>query len=131
MNLIALDEFLRETLLKAGFHLIEIQEDLVYGGRRAGASFYRASDCKLQICWSLRDGGMNYMLAPLDAPDELGFVNESKEWQLMLMLSKATDNLKTPRPGAALNEEMAWMKALFEAHFESAHATLIAEQGAS
>lgn len=129
MNLIALDKFLKSTLLMAGFELTEINEDLHYGGRRAGASFYRGTDCKLQICWSLRDGGLNYMLAPLDAPDELGFVNESKQWKLMLMLSKVDDDLRTPRPDASLEEVMAWMKSLFEIHFESAHSTLISGMG--
>jgi hypothetical protein len=87
--------------------------------------YYRSQDCKLQICWSARDGGIDFLLAPLDAPYEFGLLNGSKKWRLMLMLSNEHDDLVTPAPDADDETEMSWLKALFEIHIDSARAALL------
>lgn len=61
------ERFLRPTLPHVGFKIDEIQDVEIYGNRAACASYYRGEDCKLQICWSARDDGIDFMLAPLDA----------------------------------------------------------------
>jgi hypothetical protein len=96
MKPVDFEQFLGPTLSDYGFKLDEVQDTATYGGRPAWAVYYRTSDCKLQICWSARDGGIDVMLAPLDAPNEFGQVNRSKKWQFMLMLSKVRDDLNTP-----------------------------------
>ncbi|WP_233428560.1 hypothetical protein [Mycolicibacter heraklionensis] len=123
-----LDQYLGRTLSWAGLEMDEVQDALTYGDRRAWAIFYRGSDCKLQFCWSARNGGFNFMLAPLDAPNEFGLSNQSRAWQAMLRLSDAHDQLKTPGMSAGDNEIMAWLKDIFEIHFGPARAALLAEE---
>lgn len=65
------------------------------------------------------------MLAPLDAPNELGLLSRSKQWQFMLMLSNARDDLRTPGLDADDDALRTWLKTLFEIHFDSARNTLL------
>jgi hypothetical protein len=123
-----LERFLEPTLSQAGFKLEELDDNAVYQNRPAWAIYYRGQDCKLQISWSARDGGIDYFLAPLDAPNEFGLANESKKWHLMLMLSNVRDALVTPAPDADDEAEIAWLKALFEIHFDAGRAALLGEQ---
>jgi hypothetical protein len=119
-----LARFLEPTLRQAGFTLDEVEDAAVYGDRPAWAIYYRAQDCKLQVCWSARDGGIDFMLARLDAPNEFGLLNRSKKWQFMLKLSDAHDDIATLVLDADDNMVMSWLKALFEVHFKSARAKL-------
>lgn len=112
-------------MTRAGFKLDKIEDSTSYQDRPAWVIYYSSDDCKLQISWSARDGGIDFSLAPLDAPNEFGLLNKSKKWHLMLMLSKAEDNLVTPGPDADDETEMAWLKALFEIHIDSARAELL------
>lgn len=118
--------FLEPTLSHTGFKLVEIQDAAIYQHRPAWAIYYRGQDCKLQICWSARDGGIDFMLAPLDAPNEFGLLNMSEKWQFMLMLSDAHDDLTTPGLDADDSAVLSWLEALFEIHFEAARSTLLA-----
>jgi len=122
------ERFLNPTLSHAGFKLSQIDDPTVYQNRPAWAIYYSGKDCKLQICWSARDGGIDFLLAPLDAPNEFGLANASKKWRLMLMLSNAHDDLPTPPPDADDETEMSWLRALFEIHFESARAALVSDE---
>lgn len=123
-----LGQFLGRTLSGAGLEMDEVLDDLIYADRGAWAIFYRGPDCKLQLYWSARNGGLNFMLAPLDAPNEFGLSNQSRAWQSMLRLSDAHDQLKTPGMSADDNEIMAWLKDIFEIHFGPARAALLAEE---
>jgi hypothetical protein len=118
------ERYLGPELAALGFQLDEVDAAAVYGERPAWAVFYHGPDCKLQVCWSAREGGMDFMLAPLDAPNEYGLLNRSKQWHFMLALSDVTDDLGTPPLGAATDEVWAWRKALFDAHFEAARSAL-------
>jgi hypothetical protein len=125
MNPIELGRFLEPTLSNAGFVLDEVQEPIVYGNRPAWAVYYRSSDCKLQVCWSARDGGIDFMVALPDAPNEFGLINNSKKWHFMLLLSDAQDNLKTPGLDADDDTILSWLQALFDTHFEPARRALL------
>ncbi|SOX52788.1 hypothetical protein MAAFP003_1455 [Mycobacterium ahvazicum] len=125
------ERFLEPTLTRAGLKLDEIQGDEIYGDRPAWAVYYRGHDSKLQVCWSARDGGIDFMLAPLDAPNEFGLLNRSKKWQFMLLLSAAHDDLTTPGLDADDNEVMSWLEALFKIHFEAARDALRSQAGTS
>jgi hypothetical protein len=96
------ERYMGSTLTARGLALDEVDPDVVYGERPAWAVFYRGPDCKLQVCWSARDGGVDFMLA----------------------LSDATDDLGTPPLGAGTDEVWAWRKALFDTHFEAARSAL-------
>ncbi|OBK44354.1 hypothetical protein [Mycobacterium sp. 1081908.1] len=118
------ERYMGPTLAALGFQLDEVDADAVYGERPAWAVFYRGPDCKLQVCWSAREGGVDFMLAPLDAPNEYGLVNNSEKWHFMLALSDVNDDLGAPPLGAANDEVWAWRKALFDAHFDAARSAL-------
>jgi hypothetical protein len=118
------ERYMGSTLTALGFELDEVEPDVMYGERSAWAVFYRRPDCKLQVCWSARDGGIDFMLAPLDAPNEFGLDNRSKKWRFMLALSDATDELGTPPLRASTEEVWVWRTALFDIHFEAARSAL-------
>lgn len=128
MRPVELASFLDRTLSEAGFVLDEVQESATYGNRPAWAIYYRRPDCKLQICSSVRDGGIDFFLASLDAPNELGVDNRSKQWHYMLMLSGTHDDLTTPGIDADDAAVMSWMKDLFEIHFGAAHSALLSRR---
>ena len=119
-----LAEFLQPTLSRAGFALDEIQDNLIDRERDAWAVYFKSPDCKVQFYGSLREGGCNIMIAPVDAPNELAPANNLKDWLPLLRLSTADDNLETPRPGADAETRMEWLKSLFEVHIESARKAL-------
>ena len=107
-----LERFLEPTLSHAGFKLDEVEGAAKYGERPAWAIYYRRQDCELQLCWSACDGGIDFMLAPLDAPNEFGLLNSSKKWQFMLMLSDVRDDIPTPGLDADDDKVMSWLKTL-------------------
>ncbi|AKC37575.1 hypothetical protein [Mycobacteroides chelonae] len=105
-----------------------VQDSATYGDRPAWAIYYRRPDCKLQICSSARDGGIDFFLAPPEAPNELGLDNRSKKWHYMLMLSDIHDDIPTPGLNADDTAVMSWMKDLFEIHFRAAHKALLSHR---
>jgi len=119
------ERYMAPALAARGFRLDGIDAELVYGERPAWAVFYRGQDCKLQICWSEREGGADFMLAQLDAPNEFGLGNPSKTWKFMLALSDAPDSLGPPPLGKGDGELWAWRNQLFAIHFEPARTALL------
>jgi hypothetical protein len=122
------ERLLEPTLSHAGFKLGGIHDAAIYGERPAWAVYYRGQDCKLQICWSARDGGTDLMLAPLDAPNEFGLLSQSKKWQFMLLLADAHDALTTPGLDADDEQVASWLSALFQVHFEAACNALLSRE---
>lgn len=122
------DARLGPTLLHYGFEPDGVTGEIEYGGRPAWSVFYRREDCKLQVCWSAGEGGIDFMLAPIDAPNEFGLLNASKKWQFLLMLSDFDDGLSTPALDADADVWWQWRRALFAAHFPTAHAVLVARE---
>lgn len=117
-------DFLAPTMADHGLILEKTSDAEVYGGRRAWSIFYRGRDCKLQLCWSERDGGIDFMMAPLSAANTFGLSDRTGAWQFMLLLSDADDELKTPGLGANDTEIMSWLRDLFLEHFDSARSAL-------
>lgn len=128
MSVSDVEKYLGSAMAKLGFTLDKIDDSVIYGERPACAVYYQASDCKLQVCWSGREGGVDFMLAPIEAPEEFGLSGRSKGWQYMLMLSTSDDGLRTPSLEAS--EEVWWgrRKALLLAHIEEARAELSPER---
>jgi hypothetical protein len=106
------------ALTRLGFSLEAADEDVVHGERPAWAVYYRGTDCKLQVCWSARDSGIDFMLAPLDAPYEFGPSSRSKGWEYMLTLSETDDGLQTPSLEASDETQWRWREALLLTHVE-------------
>lgn len=61
----------------------EGDRDARQGGRRGAVVFFRSDDCKMQIYDSTRDGSINCMIAPLDAPNIFGPYDRSGKWQYL------------------------------------------------
>lgn len=118
------DRYMGALLSQLGFELETVDSDIVYGKRSAWAVFYSSQDCKIQVCWSAREGGIDFMLALPDAPNEFGLLNRSKKWHFLLMLSGFDDGLVRPRLGASTDVWWEWRRALFEAHFPVARDAL-------
>jgi hypothetical protein len=110
------DHFLGPTLSGMGFELDEVQPDLSYKERPAWAVFYRRDDCKLQICWSAREGSTDFMLAKPTVPNGFGLENSGRGWHFLLMLSDFEDGLATPRLDADDETWWRWRKTLLLAH---------------
>jgi hypothetical protein len=72
---------------------------------------------------------VDFLLAPVDAPNELGLVNASKKWQFMLLLSDLDDEFSTPAVDASTNVWWEWRRALFKAHLPTAHLAIVAMYG--
>lgn len=115
-----LARFLGPDMAAAGLVIDEILDPWSYGDRPAWAIFYRGQDCKVQVYRSARNGGINIMLAPPNATNTFGLSDRTGMWRLMLLLSRATDNLATPPLGAKDDVVMAWLRDLFRIHFKSA-----------
>jgi hypothetical protein len=62
-----------------GFVLDEIDINPDEGGRRQHVLYYHSPDCKIQIYWSSREGEINAMIGPLDAPNECGLQDRSRK----------------------------------------------------
>lgn len=121
------DRYLGPTLAKLGFIPQAVDSTVTYGDRPAWAVYYRGIDCKLQVCWSARDGGIDFLLAPLEAPDEFGLAGKSQGWQYLLMLSSSGDGLATPPLEASEEIWWKWRQALLLAHIDEARAALSSE----
>jgi hypothetical protein len=119
------NDFLGPLLSRLGFVSDGAEEDLEYGGRPAWAVYYRRQDCKLQVCWSAREGGTDFMLATPDSPNEFGLVNSSGEWRFMLVLSDFDEELETPNIDAGADAWWRWRSEFVLAHFPAACATLL------
>lgn len=118
------DKYLGPTLVQFGFSLEMVDTAVIYGDRPAWAVYYRALDCKLQVCWSARDGGIDFLLAPLEAPDQFGPSARAQGWQYLLILSTSDDSLTTPGLDASEEVWWKWRKDLLLAHFDEARDAL-------
>lgn len=71
------------NLLRRGFVVDEIDQDVDEGGRRGAVVYFRGPDCKLQVYWSAREREINCMVGPLEAPNEHGLYNRSEQWHYL------------------------------------------------
>ena len=114
------DRYIGTVLSDMGFVLDEIREGLTYKERPAWAVFYRRDDCKLQVCWSAREGSTDFMLAKPEAQNIFGLADSAKGWHFLLMLSDFDEGLSTPAIDADVDSWWRWRKALLRAHFPDA-----------
>ena len=121
----SVDQHLGPMLASLGFALEAADNTLVYGDRPTWAVYYRSADYKLQICWSAREGGIDFMLAPLDATDTFGLTGSSDGWRHLLALSRSDDDLQPPPVDADEETWWTWRKALLLAHIDEARGALL------
>lgn len=124
MSHTSVDEHLGPTLARLGFASEAVHSAVVCEGRPAWAVYYRSSDCKLQVCWLARERGVDFMLAPIDAPDTFGLAGSSDGWRYLLTLSQSHDDLQTPAIDADEETWWTWRKTLLLDHIDEARAAL-------
>ncbi|WP_156747983.1 hypothetical protein [Mycobacterium sp. E3198] len=119
-----------------GFTLDAIDNDVDEGGPRGSVVFYRSPDSKIQIYRSSREGEINAMIGPLDAPNEHGLYDRSKKWhyfndfadEAKLPLEELVRKLRDERDNFETTTKwLEWIKReRIARYFESAHAAIIA-----
>jgi hypothetical protein len=116
-----------------GFRIDEYVGDIDEGGRTAAVVFYRSDDCKMQIYYSAREGEINFMIAPLDVPNEFGLNGE--KWYYISYFSKRPDLLPKERLRQAIAEvqtydnRLDWVKDRIIKHYETARAGILEKFG--
>ena len=117
------------TLEERGFVLDEIDDSPDEGGRDQHVVYYRSKDCKIQVYDSSREGEVNCMIAPLDAPNKLGL--RTKKWHYISKFSKRPNIPPQERLRAAIAEAQAyanpldWVRDRIVKHYETAHAAIL------
>lgn len=122
--------FLAATLADDDLSLHTVNDQEVYGSGPAWSILYCGRDCKVQLFWSSRDGGIYVMLAPPSAASTFGLSDRTSTWQFMLALSDAEDDLPTPDLRASNDEIMSWLSGFFLVHFPSVLRALRSEEHA-
>ncbi|KUI15376.1 hypothetical protein AU191_06550 [Mycolicibacterium acapulense] len=137
-----MDDFLSQVqstvgplLTERGFELEDVDLSVDEGGRSGGVVYYRSSDCKIQVYESSREGSINCMIAPLNAPNEFGPHDRSHRWQYLTEFA--------PPPNAPLEElvesvsfktkttaeQLLWVRDIIGEHYEAAHAGILKANG--
>lgn len=111
------DRHLGWLLSEYGFLIDEVIDGIDFKERPAGAVFYRRDDCKLQICWSAREGSSDFMLAKPDVPNAFGLAADATGWHFLLRLSDFDDGRSMPAIDASSEVWWQWRSELFVAHF--------------
>jgi hypothetical protein len=120
-------------LEKLGFVLDELDDSPDGGGIERSIVYYRSRDCRLQIYYSAREGEINCMIAPLDAPNRFGLTAE--KWHYISRFSKRADLPPQERLRIALAEVQAyenrldWVRDRIAKHYESARAGILEKYG--
>jgi hypothetical protein len=122
-------------LSSIGFDLDAVNNDLDEGGRKGSVVFYRAQDCKIQIYLSTREGEVNAMIGPRDAPNEHGLYDRSQKWHYLndfanepkLRLEELVRKHRDERANFETTPKwLEWIKReRIQRYFESAHAAII------
>jgi hypothetical protein len=142
-GLIVEDDFTQQVqriigplLSSLGFTLDAIDNDVDEGGPKGAVVFYRARDCKIQIYRSSREGEINAMIGPLDAPNEHGLYDQSRKWHYFndftdepkLTLEELVRKLRDDRVNFETTPKwLEWIKReRIVRYFEAAHEAVVA-----
>jgi hypothetical protein len=125
-------------LLSMGFALDAIDADVDEGGPKGSVVFYLAPDCKVQIYRSSREGEINAMIGPRDAPDVHGLYDRSRKWHYFndfdnspkLPLEELVQKLQDERTNFETTTKwLQWIKKeRIGRYFQSAHEAIVAGQ---
>jgi hypothetical protein len=123
-------------LIGLGFQLDEYDGDVDEWGRRGSVVFFRSEDCLIQIYDSSRDGGLNCMIAALDAPKVFGPHDQSGKWQYLPRFALrqgvpleeiGKDNLTVDFP--TTRQLLESVRGRIEKYFPSAHEGILEMDG--
>lgn len=120
-----------------GFTPDIIDTDVDEGGPKGSVIFYRSADCKIQVYRSSREGEINAMIGPLDAPNQHGLYDRSGKWHYFndfadepkLPLEELVRKLRDERSNFETTSKwLEWIKKeRIGRYFEAAHKAIIDE----
>ncbi|MDT5336116.1 MAG: hypothetical protein QOD90_1621 [Mycobacterium sp.] len=119
------------SLATRGYALDEVDPRVDEGGRWGSVVYYRGADTKVQVYLSTREGEVNCMIAPLDAPNEYGLRNRSKKWRYFTRFIEhpnvPLEELVKLIPVAPSTDEgrLEFVKDTIEECFTAAHAGIL------
>lgn len=126
------------VLSSMGFTLDTVDEDVDEGGGMGSVVICRGPDCKIQIYYSSREGEVNAMIGPLDAPNKHGTYDDSGKWryftdfetQPTLSLEELVKKLRAERANFETTSNwLEWItKERILRHFDSARAVVVGGQ---
>ena len=125
------------VLAELGFTLDEIDDspDEERGGSRH-IVYYRSNDCKIQVYESSREGEINCMIAPLDAPNDFGL--RTKKWQYLTRFASRPDGVPLAELVRLAKAEydsytnpLEWVRDRIVRNYEAAHAGILQMYGGS
>lgn len=120
-------------LHELGFVLDEIDDRPDEGGISRHVIYYRSDDCKIQIYNSSREGEVNCMIAPLDAPNQFGL--RARGWQHLTRFTKRPDLPLAELAKLARAEYEAyanpleWVRDRIIKYYDAAHAGILEMYG--
>jgi hypothetical protein len=122
------------VLIGLGFQLAAVDDDVDECGRSGSVVIYRGRDCKVQVYYSSREGEINAMIGPLDAPDVHGLYDRSREWHYFtdfadepkLSLDELVQKKRHERANFDTTSKwLEWLKSeRILRYFDSAHAAI-------
>lgn len=125
-------------LSSMGFTVDTIDDDVDEGGRTGSVIVYRAPDCKIQVYYSSREGEINAMIGPPDAPNKHGLYDRSRKWhyfndfadQPKLSLEELVQKLRDESANFETTSKwLEWIKReRIVRYFDSARASIIEAQ---
>jgi hypothetical protein len=116
-------------LSKLGFVMEEVDDGPDEGGIPRHIAYFKSADCRLQVYDSSREGEINCMIAPLDAPKKFGL--NAEKWHYISRFSKRSDLPPKERLRVAIAEAQAyanpfeWVRDRIAKHYERAHASIL------
>lgn len=118
-------------LSELGFKLDGVDLNVDEGGMSGAVVYYRSADCKMQVYQSSREGNVNCMIAPLDAPNRFGPLDRSLTWQYLTKfvpmpdtpLEELIESVSFEPKSTA--EQLRWVRDTIGQHFEAARAGVV------
>src|SRR5689334_3958491 len=122
--LVEVQSIVEPLLNELGFQLDAYDGDVDEGGPKSSVVYFRSKDCKIQIYDSPREGSINCMIAPLDAPNVFGPSDRSGKWQYIVMFAikqgvsrEEIIKDKLPADFPTTTQRLEWVRGRIEKYY--------------
>ncbi|MCG7598116.1 hypothetical protein [Mycobacterium sp. PSTR-4-N] len=129
----AVEAIVGPVLAVRGFMLDQVDDESDSGGRDLHVVYYRSPDCRIQVYQSSREGETNAMIAPSNAPNQLGL--NAPGWQFLTTFIEqpagpiAEVIEKARLEYHAYGEPLLWVRDRIVKYFDAARARIAAPPG--
>jgi hypothetical protein len=120
------------VLADKGFTVEDIDDSPDHWGRSRNIVYFRSNDCKIQVYESAREGEVNCMIAPLDAPNEWGL--DSKSWYFLTHFAPrrnppSAESLRAMRAEYdSYSHRLEWLRDRINKYYDDAHRGILARR---